>query len=639
MNTEVKNKRFFISGGNGVIGKELVNKLSSMGAIIFVGDLKPFSDDLPKNILYRQGDLNYITPEEFHSFRPDYFIHLAATFERSTETYGFWEENFRHNVRLSHYLTTIAKDSDSLKKIVFASSYLNYDPALYQFEEAQTAPVSLNENAPLYPRNLTGSAKLMHEIELRFLENFRSEQFKTVCARIFRGYGLGSRDVISRWVRSLLNNETITVFKKEGIFDYVFSKDTAEGLLRMTIDDNASGIINLGTGKARKVADVIEILKKHFPGMKTKEEESDILYEASQADITLLKKVLGWAPEYDLEKAIPEIINYEKSKLASQVKSLQLKNVLITSISKKIPLIKEVKKAALKFNPGIRVIGNDMDSECLGKYFTDEFWHSGRLDKLSKNELFETFKSKNIGYIIPTRDGELEFWAGLKNELKKLNIHVMVSAQDQVAKCLDKLAFSDFCKSSSMPAIPASLRIEDIAADKYVVKERFGAGSRNIGIKLSKEDALEKAKTLEFPIFQPYIEGSEFSFDAYIDAKGFTKGLILRKRDLVVNGESQITTGCNDIEIERALSDIISKFKFSGHIVGQVIIGVQKSINIIEINPRFGGASTLSINSGLDSFFWFLAESSGAGLEAYPFIKPEKPLKQIRYPQDMVIQA
>ena len=34
----IKGKRIFISGGNGVIGKELVSKLYSMGAIIFVGD-------------------------------------------------------------------------------------------------------------------------------------------------------------------------------------------------------------------------------------------------------------------------------------------------------------------------------------------------------------------------------------------------------------------------------------------------------------------------------------------------------------------------------------------------------------------------------------------------------------------------
>jgi carbamoyl-phosphate synthase large subunit len=59
-------------------------------------------------------------------------IHLAATFERSAESYEFWEENFRHNVRLSHHLMSLAKDAPSVKRVVFASSYLIYDPSLYQ---------------------------------------------------------------------------------------------------------------------------------------------------------------------------------------------------------------------------------------------------------------------------------------------------------------------------------------------------------------------------------------------------------------------------------------------------------------------------------------------------------------------------
>ncbi len=40
----MKERRVFISGGNGVIGKELVELLHREGAIIFVGDIKPRPD-------------------------------------------------------------------------------------------------------------------------------------------------------------------------------------------------------------------------------------------------------------------------------------------------------------------------------------------------------------------------------------------------------------------------------------------------------------------------------------------------------------------------------------------------------------------------------------------------------------------
>jgi carbamoyl-phosphate synthase large subunit len=83
----MKNKKVFISGGAGVIGVELVKLLDEKGAIIFVGDLQDRPTSFRENILYRKGDLNSIPKEVLDEFQPEYFFHLAATFERSEETY------------------------------------------------------------------------------------------------------------------------------------------------------------------------------------------------------------------------------------------------------------------------------------------------------------------------------------------------------------------------------------------------------------------------------------------------------------------------------------------------------------------------------------------------------------------------
>ena len=127
----LKNKRIFISGGAGVIGNELVNRLRKIGAIIFVGDLKLKPKHWPNTILYRQGDLNCVSKNEIDSFKPDIFFHLAASFERSIESYDFWDENYHNNVKLTNHLLSIFKDLPYLKKIIFASSYLLYDKSLY----------------------------------------------------------------------------------------------------------------------------------------------------------------------------------------------------------------------------------------------------------------------------------------------------------------------------------------------------------------------------------------------------------------------------------------------------------------------------------------------------------------------------
>lgn len=306
-----KGTRVFISGGAGVIGSYLIKKLYALGAEIFVGDLKPRPPEWPREIFYREGDLNEVTTEELLAFKPTYYFHLAASFERSVESYAFYEENFQHNVRLSHHLLHCLKDAPSLKKIIFASSYLIYDPALYLSSQPHRQATRLSENAQIAPRNLCGVAKLLHEQELAFVQHFKEKAFQAVSARIFRSYGKNSRDIISRWIRALLYNKPLTVYQKEGQFDFIYAGDVAEGLLRLAQSD-VSGVINLGRDHARSIEDVVSILQKYFPTCRIQEENVVASYEASQANMDEFYKKVGWKPESQLEETIPQMIAFEQ---------------------------------------------------------------------------------------------------------------------------------------------------------------------------------------------------------------------------------------------------------------------------------------------------------------------------------------
>src|ERR1700733_2504464 len=113
--------KVFVSGGSGVIGQALVALLHQQGAKLLVGDLQPRPVHWSTEIAYWQGDLNHIEKSVLIDFSPRYFFHLAAAFERTEEEYGFFEQNFYHNIRLSHYLLDCLKDCPSLSRIIFAS--------------------------------------------------------------------------------------------------------------------------------------------------------------------------------------------------------------------------------------------------------------------------------------------------------------------------------------------------------------------------------------------------------------------------------------------------------------------------------------------------------------------------------------
>ena len=639
MNGNMSGKKVFVSGGAGVIGLEMIPRLLVRGATVMVGDLKSRPANFPREVIYRQGDLNEMSEREMRQFAPEIFIHLAATFERSAETYGFWEENFWHNIRLSHHMMTLVKDQPTLKRVVFASSYLIYEPSLYQFSFPSEVAVALRENDTAQPRNLTGMAKFAHEIELRFIDQYRANQFSTVCTRIFRGYGRNSRDVISRWIRSLLDGETITVYRQEGLFDYIYAADSAEGLVRLAEKPTITGIINLGTGRSRRVYEVVDVLRQHFPDMQSVDAESDIPFEASQAEMSRFHELIGWVPEYDLEQAIPEMIAFERARKECAPVSTPLPPlvVLVSSVSRKAPLVRAMQAAARRIDRAARVVGGDTSSNVLAAYVADEFWVMPATRDEMLDEIIEGCQMRGINIVLPTRDSELQFWSRHAEHLAAQGINVIVSSESALNYCIDKQLFSDFGIAQGLPMIPSAVHVETLDANRYVVKERYGAGSRVIGINLDLAKAIAHAATLERAIFQPYVVGTEFSVDAWVDCFHQVKGLILRRRDTVLSGESQVTTTFSNPTIEVEVTRVIETLKLRGPVVLQAIQDSHGALHVIECNARFGGASTTGIAAGVDSLFWSILEARGLCVDDYRFIRNRGELCQVRLPADIYI--
>jgi len=281
--------------------------------------------------------------------------------------------------------------------------------------------------------------------------------------------------------------------------------------------------------------------------------------------------------------------------------------ILVTSIGAKLPLLRVLKRARDSFDKNIQIIGADVDAKAEARKNVEAFWQMPPLETLTLELLLEYAKEHQIRYIIPTRDAELLFFAQHKSAFQAHGIAVFVADEPSVAFCYDKLYFYQQDKSNW--AIPTYLDINAVQMQQVVLKERFGAGAKNILINAAKEKAKNRAKELQNPIFQPFIEGQEYSIDCYVDRNGVCRGVILRSRDVVVSGESQITTRVKDRELEAKAATFVELHRLQGHSVLQVIKNSQGT-HLIECNARFGGASTLSEYLGLKSFLWFFYEAN-----------------------------
>jgi len=308
-----------VTGGSGVIGRELIKKLIYLDANVRCFDKVQKPSYLPELVEYFRRDLSSLDPREFHEFKPEVIFHLAATFERTEESLSFWKKNFRDNVILTHKILDAAKECKHLERFLFASSYLVYSPNLYLYKKPPNNPTKLSEDDSINTRNLCGSAKYYSEKELEYLKKFRKFTFTHVSARIFRVYGPSSKDVISRWVRAGLKGEKIKVYGKENSFDFIFSSDVAEGLIKLA-KSNAKGVVNLGTGISNRIDDVIRNISRETPKIKIEEVKKRILYEASVADIAKLVKETNWSPEITLQEGIQILVKCERKQMGPDIK-------------------------------------------------------------------------------------------------------------------------------------------------------------------------------------------------------------------------------------------------------------------------------------------------------------------------------
>ncbi|WP_066355824.1 ATP-grasp domain-containing protein [Aliarcobacter skirrowii] len=310
------------------------------------------------------------------------------------------------------------------------------------------------------------------------------------------------------------------------------------------------------------------------------------------------------------------------------------KNILITSLGEKVPLIKTVINAKNEYDKSIKVLGIDINNQILGKYFVEEFYVIPRLSILEIHEFINFCIKHLVGYIIPTRDEDVLFFAKNKQILKDNNISLFSPNLKAVELCFDKYLFVQ--NNQVDFNIKTALDIKELKnIEKFVVKDRFGSGSKNVGINLNYNEAKNLAKEIENPIFQEYIEGEEYSIDSYITKTNSFIGMIIRKRELVSNGEAVDTFVVEDKILEEKIKDFLLKNKIVGHSVTQVIKREDKYY-LVECNTRFGGASTLSYKMGLKSFYWFLCEENE---KKFKYRRKKKNLRQVRVKKDIYFES
>ena len=297
--------KILLTGSSGVIGKELEKLLSDHEVLMIDKVVSDHTLHSP-NHHFVQCRIGEQSCPEIGKFDPEVIFHLAASFERTKESADFYEQNWIDNMECFHYVASHTRP----KIFVFASSYLVYDIEAIDPEEFKY--MGLPETCPINPRNMCGIYKLYAEKELEFIQKNINTKMNIINARIFRSYGKGSRDIVSRWIRSAIKKEPINIYNIANSFDYVYAGDVAKALYLLS-HTNKSATVNIGTGNRTSIRTVSSIIcnKFNIPYPETTAIKSDI--EDTVAVVEKLKNLVNWIPDTTIEQGIDKIIEYERS--------------------------------------------------------------------------------------------------------------------------------------------------------------------------------------------------------------------------------------------------------------------------------------------------------------------------------------
>ena len=312
--------------------------------------------------------------------------------------------------------------------------------------------------------------------------------------------------------------------------------------------------------------------------------------------------------------------------------------ILITSVSTKVLLVKEFKKALAEEKNEGKVIGIDIDSLSAALYFCDEYTICPRLNSPNYLDFIEKLCTENkVRLIVPTRDEDVLYLSKHKKHIEDRTMAKVMVPDPKVANmCSDKFEFFRFLQEHDLPAITSWTQISDDITYPCVLKSKTGAGARKFYIVKDKGELHELIGNIDDPIIQEYIEGTEYSIDYFSDLDGNFISLVPRVRIKVVSGESKVGITVNDPEITDLCILLATKMKLIGHNVIQCFRTGLGEVKFIEVNPRFGGASNLSFAAGRNTPLYLIKLLNKGKIDVEPF---KEGLMMLRYSEDIFIDA
>jgi len=204
--------------------------------------------------------------------------------------------------------------------------------------------------------------------------------------------------------------------------------------------------------------------------------------------------------------------------------------------------------------------------------------------------------------LVPTVAEELTVLAGARLELEDAGVETWIPDPASVEACTDKWKFAQILETAGLPGPATKLggSTDDVPGPPWIVKPRFGRGSRDVYVVDDADELDWVLARVPDPIVQTRLEGREFTVDALVDRDGRLAGAVPRWRLETKAGISTKGRTFSSPKLTQAVGEVLAAVGLQGPANVQGFVGPDSLPRFVEVNPRFSGGLPLSLAAGAD---------------------------------------
>ncbi len=279
-------------------------------------------------------------------------------------------------------------------------------------------------------------------------------------------------------------------------------------------------------------------------------------------------------------------------------------HILVTGVGRRVELLQAFRQAALKLNINLKLYGADLTGTAPAFAYCDYTRKVCAMrDPQYIQQLVDICVADKIDLVMPTIDTDLLVLSKNVDAFTAVGTKVLISKPDRVLICRDKNNTGDFFISCGLKAPKTYNNYKEYPGPfPCFIKPKDGSSSINAFKVEDEEELAVYAGQVDDYIIQPFVSGREFTIDIFCDFEGNPIYITPRERLQVRAGEVLKTQIYMDRTMIEESKLLCSAFKPCGPMTVQLIQDKNTGDNYyIEINPRYGGGSPLSMKSGARS--------------------------------------